>query len=96
MKIIFLLGVVLLDVTFGQISCGAGGQPHRCGCNVDSDCKTGDKCSDNECITPECTDNADCKDGVCDVNNTPDYLECQYCEDNNCIPGKKSDKGLGT
>merc|ERR1712013_610721 len=33
--------------------CGAGGQPHRCGCNADSDCKSGDKCSDNECITPE-------------------------------------------
>merc|ERR1712106_603218 len=67
--------------------CGASGQPHRCGCNDDSDCKTGDKCSDNECITPECTDNTDCRDGVCDVNNTPDYLECQYCEDDNCIPG---------
>ena len=58
-----------------------------------SDCE---KCTGVTCITPECTDNADCKNGVCDVNNTPDYLECQYCEDNNCIPGRKSDKGLGT
>ena len=67
--------------------CGAGGQPHRCGCNTDSDCHAGDKCSDNECITPECTDNADCKNGICDVNNTPNYLECEYCENGHCIPG---------
>jgi len=67
--------------------CGASGQPHRCGCNDDSDCKTGDKCSDNECVTPDCTDNTDCKDGTCDIVNTPDYLECQYCEDQKCKPG---------
>jgi len=67
--------------------CGANGQPHRCGCNVDSDCMAGDKCSNNACVTPDCTGDADCKDGICDVNNTPDYLECQYCENGNCIPG---------
>ena len=67
--------------------CGASGQPHRCGCNADTECKTGEKCSENECVTPDCTDNNDCYDSICDVNNTPDYLECQYCEDQKCKPG---------
>jgi len=67
--------------------CGANGQPHRCGCNVDSDCMAGDKCSNNACVTPDCTGDADCKDGICDVNNTPDYLECEFCEDGKCKPG---------
>jgi len=68
--------------------CGANGQPHRCGCNVDADCADGDKCGNNECYPPECSENGDCTpNDLCDIINTPEYLDCQYCENENCVPG---------
>jgi len=70
--------------------CGANGQPHRCGCNTDADCP-GDlpKCdtNENECYKPECSTDADCANGICDTQNAPNYLECEYCEGENCVPG---------
>jgi len=70
--------------------CGAQGQPHLCGCNTDDDCQAGKICSNNECIDPECTKDEDCKNGECDTENTPDYLDCEYCDNNNCVPGCRS------
>jgi len=71
--------------------CGAQGQPHRCGCDEDSDCQPSYELCDvnqNECFTPECTTDADCTPNeICDVSNIPNYLQCQYCEDFNCKPG---------
>jgi len=68
--------------------CGASGQPHVCGCNTDSDC-TGDynTCSGNVC-TFKCHNDTDCPpNGICDINNHPDYLQCNFCDAGSCTPG---------
>lgn len=71
--------------------CGANGQPHRCGCNLDSDCPSNLPECDldaNVCYKPECSEDTDCTPNeICDVQNIPEYLNCQYCEDGHCKPG---------
>ena len=38
-------------------------------------------------VRKECRDDVDCLVGVCDVQNTPNYLDCEYCAYGHCIRG---------
>ena len=38
-------------------------------------------------VRKDCRDDVDCLIGVCDVQNTPNYLDCEYCEDGHCVRG---------
>jgi len=60
------------------------------GCITNDNCGSGYQCNNHLCVEDTvCTDDAYCNaglSGICDVENTPEYTTCFYC-DGECKPG---------